>query len=52
MKKRILPLLLSLSLLPAALAAEESSAAKNVSLELYPKWYSSDNVCQKTFPPR
>jgi len=44
MKKRILPLLLSLSLLPAALAAEESSAAKNVSLELYPKWYSSDNV--------
>ncbi len=44
MKKRILPLWLLLSLLSTTLAAEESSAAKQVSLEIYPKWYSSDNV--------
>jgi len=44
MKKRVWLILLSLFVLPAALAADESTTAKQISLEIYPKWYSSDNV--------
>jgi hypothetical protein len=44
MKKWVLLLLLLFSAFPSALSAEESSTSKQVALEIYPKWYSSDNM--------
>ena len=40
----LLLLLLLLSVVPASLFADESSTAKQVSLEIYPKWYSQDDI--------
>jgi hypothetical protein len=43
-KKWVFLLLLLLSVAPASLVADESNTAKQVSLEVYPKWYSNDNM--------
>ncbi len=44
MKNRVLRLLLFLSVISASLAADDSSTAKQLFLEFYPKWYSGDNI--------
>jgi len=44
MKKWVLLLLLLFSIVPASLVADESSTAKQVSLEIYPKWYSDNDI--------